>query len=145
MGTQTDRRRTVPLLIALVGIVLIWLMPDIETQPMDTGQRPDEAYRAVVVDPAPEPDPAAPESAYNDVIIEFSEGPRQGQEARVHVALFTGTVTSNDLDVGDEVVVTISEDFSGDEFLAVNEPYRLPVMGLLVLLFAVTMILVGGW
>ena len=145
MGTQTDRRRTVPLLIALVAIVLIWLVPDIETQPMDTGPRPDEAYRAVVLDPAPEPDPDAPDSAYNDVIVEFQEGPREGEEARVHVALFTGTVTSHDLEVGDEVVVTISEDFSGDEFIAVNEPYRLPVLGLLVLVFAATMILVGGW
>ena len=27
--------------------------------------------------------------------------------------------------------MTISEDFSGGEFIAVNEPYRLPVLGLL--------------
>jgi uncharacterized membrane protein len=135
----------VPLLIALVAVVLIWLMPDIETQPMETGPRPEEAYRAVVIDPLPSPDLAAPDSGYNEAIIEYLEGPREGQEARVHVALFTGTVTTNDLKPGDEVVVTISDDFSGGEFVALNEPYRLPVLGLLVLLFALTMILVGGW
>lgn len=145
MGTQTDRRRTVPLLIALVAIALIWLMPDIETGALGTVARPGDAYRAVVIDPTPEPDPKFPDSAYDDAIVEFREGPRVGEQARVHVALFTGTLTTNDLEVGDEVVVTISDDFSGGEFIAISEPFRLPVMGLLVLLFALTMVVVGGW
>ena len=145
MGTQTDRRRTVPLLIALVAIVLIWLMPDIETGALDSGPRPDEAYRALVVDPAPGPDPDAPDGAENDVVIEFREGPREGQQTRATMALFIGSLATHELEAGDEVVVTIAEDFSGDEFIAINEPDRLPVLGLLVLLFALTMILVGGW
>jgi uncharacterized membrane protein len=61
------------------------------------------------------------------------------------VALQTTAAVPADFAVGDEVVLTFAEDFDGSEIATINEPYRLPVLGLLVLLFAAVMVIVGGW
>jgi len=142
---QTDRRRLIPLLIAVVVVAVIWLMPDIETGPIDTGPSASEAWRAVVVDPAPPVDPEDPLSQGNDVVVEFSEGPRAGGEALARVTILTGSAAAGGLEAGDEVVVSVAEGFDGAEIVAVSEPYRLPALGLLVLVFGLVMILVGGW
>ena len=145
MAAQTERRRLIPLLVAVVAIAVIWLLPDISTEPIDTGPSASEAWRAVVVDASPPPDPDDPLSQGNDVVIEFSEGPRAGQEALARVTILTGSAAAQELQAGDEVVVSISEGFDGSEVVAVSEPYRLPALGLLVLVFGLVMILVGGW
>jgi uncharacterized membrane protein len=146
VGTQTSRSRTIPLLIALVALALLWLMPDIETEAVDAGLQPREAWRAVVVDPAPPPpDPEDEFSGYGDIIVEVAEGPRTGELVRAFVALQTTSAVPADFAPGDEVVLTFAEDFDGSEMATVNEPYRLPVLGLLVLLFGAVMVLVGGW
>jgi uncharacterized membrane protein len=145
VGTQTDRARLLPLLVALVGIAVIWFMPDIATGSIDTGPTPSEAWRAVIVDPAPPIDPDDPLSQGNDALIEFVEGPRAGEQARALVTILTGNAAAQPLAAGDEVVVSVLEGFDGGEIVAVSEPYRLPAMGLLVLLFGMVMVLVGGW
>ncbi len=145
MGQQTDRRRLIPLLIAVVVIAVLWLMPDIEREPIDAGPTASDAWRAVVVDPAPPIDLDDPLSQGNDMLVEISEGPRAGERTLARLTLLTGTAAAGDLGVGDEVVVSLTESFDGTEFLAVSEPYRLPALGLLVLVFGLVMILVGGW
>lgn len=146
MRRPIDLSRTLPLLIAVVAIVAIWLLPDIETETVDAGMRPRDAWRAVVVDPAPlPPDPDDELSGFGEVIVELTEGSRAGEQVRAFVTLPSTDAGPADLDPGDEVIVTATEDFDGSEFLAVSEHYRLPVMGFLVLLFALTMVLVGGW
>lgn len=145
MAEQTDKRRLIPLLLAVLAIAVIWLLPDIDTGEIDTGPSASEAWRAVVVDAAPPVDPDDPLSQGNDVVVEFSEGPRAGEQTLARVTILTGAAAAQDLDVGDEVVVSITEGFGGEVIVAVSEPYRLPVLGLLVLLFGLVMILVGGW
>jgi len=146
VGSQTSRSRTVPLLIALVALALLWLMPDIETEAVDAGLQPREAVRAVVVDPAPPaPDPDDEFSGYGEILVEVAEGPRAGELVRAFVALQTTTAVPADFTVGDEVVLTFADDFDGSEIATVNEPYRLPLLGLLVLLFGAVMIVIGGW
>jgi uncharacterized membrane protein len=141
-----SRSRTIPLLIALVALALLWLMPDIETESVDAGLQPREAWRAVVVDPAPAPpDPDDEFSGYGEIVVEVAEGPREGEQVRAFVALQTTSAVPADFEPGDEVVLTFAEDFDGSEIATVNEPYRLPLLGLLVLLFAMVMVLVGGW
>jgi uncharacterized membrane protein len=136
----------VPLLLAVLAIVVIWLLPDIRTEQVEAGMAPREAWRGQVVDPAPPPpDPDDELSGFGQVIVELAEGPREGEQVRAYVQLQTTDASRADFDIGDEVVVTITDDFDGSEFYAVAERYRLPVLGLLLLVFAATMILVGGW
>ena len=145
VAAQTNRRRLIPLLVALVAIAVVWVMPDIDTGPVDSGPSASAAWRAVIVDPAPPTDPDDPLSQGNDVVIEFSEGPRAGEEALARVTILTGNAAAQGMEAGDEVVVSITEGFDGSEIVAVSEPYRLPALGLLLLVFGLVMILVGGW
>jgi len=145
VAAQTDRRRLIPLLITLVALAVVWLMPDIEIGTVDRAPSASEAWRAVVVDTAPPIDPDDPFSQGNDVVVEFSEGPRAGEEALARVTILTGAAAAQGMEVGDEVVVSITEGFDGSEVVAVSEPYRLPALGLLLLLFGLVMVLVGGW
>ena len=94
MSAPTDKRRLIPLLIAVVAISVIWLLPDISNGPIDTGPSASEAWRAVVVDAGPPLDPDDPLSQGNDVVIEFSEGPRAGQEALARVTILTGSAAA---------------------------------------------------
>jgi uncharacterized membrane protein len=146
VNEQFGRSRLVPLLLAVVAMALLWFMPDIETESVDAGLQPREAWRAVVVDPAPPPpDPDDEFSGYGEIVVEIAEGPRVGEAVRAFVALQTTEAVPADFEPGAEVVITISEDFDGSELVTVNEPYRLPLLGILVLVFAAVMILVGGW
>ncbi len=145
VAAQTDKRRLIPLLIAVVAIALVWLMPDIDPGRIDTGPSASEAWRAVVVDAAPPPDPDDPLSLGNDVVVEFSEGPRAGEQVLARVTILTGNAAAQAIEAGDEVVISITEGFDGGEVIAVSEPYRLPALGLLVLVFGLVMVLVGGW
>ena len=47
--------------------------------------------------------------------------------------------------MGDDVIVTFSSTPDGQEFVAVSDRWRLPQLGALAALFAVTVILIGGW
>ena len=135
-----------PLCLAVLAIIALWLMPDIRTEEVEAGMQPREAWRGVVVDPEPPPpDPDDELSGFGQIVVELSEGPREGEQVRAFVQLQSTDASRADFDTGDEVVVTVTDDFDGSEFYAVAERYRLPVLGLLVLVFAITMILVGGW
>lgn len=138
--------RLLPALLAVAVILVIWLLPDIETPAVDAGMQPREAWRAVVLDPAPPAlDPDDPFSGYGEVLVRVTEGPREGDEVRAFVTLESTDAGPADFAIGDEVIMTVTGDFDGSEFFAVSERYRLPVLGFLVVLFALTMVLVGGW
>jgi uncharacterized membrane protein len=147
MAAPTDRSRLLPLVVALLAIAALWLMPDIETEAVDAGGQPVEAYLAVVVDPdPPPPDPADEFSGYGEIIVRISEGPRSGEEVRAFVELQTTTTAPQDLEAGEEVVLTFTDDSEGAAFASVAERYRLSLLGVLVgLLSAVMIVVVGGW
>lgn len=134
------------MLLAVAAIVAIWQLPEVETLRADTGLTPVEAYRAQVVDPLPGPtDPEDEFSGYGEVLVRLAAGPRAGEELRAFVTLQSTDASPEDFQAGDEVVVTFTDDVEGTPFAAVSERWRLPQLGLLLLVFALVMILVGGW
>lgn len=145
MIARADRSRLLPLLVALLAIAGLWLMPDIETESLDFGPSASEAWRAVVIDTAPPIESDDPFAPGNEMLVELVEGPRAGERVLALVTILTGNAAAGSLDVGDEVVVSVTEGFDGGEILAVSEPYRLPALGLLALVFGLVMVLVGGW
>ncbi|MEX1296291.1 MAG: hypothetical protein AB1Z67_08990, partial [Candidatus Limnocylindrales bacterium] len=72
---HADRSRLLPLLLALVALAALWLMPDIETEPIDFGPSASEAWRAVIVDTAPPLESDDPFAPGNEMLVEFREGP----------------------------------------------------------------------
>lgn len=135
-----------PLLLAVFAVVAIWLWPGIEIESVDVGLSPVEAYRAAIVDPAPPaPDPGDEFSGYGEVLLRVLEGPRSGEDLRAFVTLQSTEASPQDFEIGDEVILTFTADVQGTAFAAVSERWRVPVLGLLVLIFAVVMVVVGGW
>jgi uncharacterized membrane protein len=146
VSARIDLGRLVPLLLALVAIVAIWFMPDLPTQTAEMGLAPVEAYRAEVLDPAPPPpDPDDPLAGYGEIVVRVLEGPRAGEVVRAFVTMPSTDATPADFRTGDEVILTFTDDFDGTAFAAVSERWRLPLLAGLVLLFAVVMVVVGGW
>lgn len=146
MNARVDLARLVPLLLAVMAIVAIWFMPDLPTQTAEQGLTPVEAYRAEVLDPAPPPpDPDEPMGGYGEIVVLVLEGPRVGETVRAFVTMPSTDATPADFGVGDEVILTFTDDFDGTAFAAVSERWRLPLLAGLVLLFAVVMVVVGGW
>ncbi len=144
VAARSDRGRFVPLLLAVVAMAVLWFMPDIESEPIDAGLTASEAWRATVVDTAPAVDAEDPLAPGNEMLVEFSEGPRAGEQALALVTILTGNAAGQSIEVGDEVVVSLTEGFDGNEIIAISEPYRLPALGVLVLIFGLVMIVVGG-
>jgi len=134
------------MLLAVVAIVAIWFMPDLPTQTAELGLAPVEAYRAEILDPAPPPaDPDDPLSSYGEIVVRPREGPREGELVRAFLTMSSTDATPADFSVGDEVILTFTDDADGTAFAAVSERWRLPLLAGLVLLFAVVMVVVGGW
>jgi uncharacterized membrane protein len=146
VGTRSNLSRIIPLVVAVIVMVALWFLPDVEFGAVDAGSPPVEAYRAEVLDPAPPaPHPDDPFSGYGEIIVRPLEGPYEGEEIRAFVTLTSTDTGPEDFAAGDEVVLTFTDDVDGIAFAAVSERWRLPILGLLVLSFAVAMVLVGGW
>jgi uncharacterized membrane protein len=146
VSARIDLGRLVPLLLALVAIVAIWFMPDLSSQTAEMGMAPVEAYRAEVIDPAPAPpDPDDPLGGYGEIVVRVLEGPRTDEVVRAFVTMPSTDATPADFRTGDEVILTFTDDFDGTAFAAISERWRLPLLAGLVLLFAVVMVVVGGW
>jgi uncharacterized membrane protein len=138
--------RWAPLLLAVVAIVGIWSLPEVAAPRVDLGLSPVEAWRGQVVDPAPGPgDPSDELSGYGEVVVRLSDGPRAGEALRAFVTLQSTDASPEDFRMGDEVIVTFTDDVEGTAFAAVSERWRLPLLSALVLLFVLVMTVVGGW
>jgi uncharacterized membrane protein len=133
-------RRNAPALV--VGFILVvaigFLLPDLTPPP--TQPSPVELLRGRILELLPpSDDPTVP-----DVRILALDGAEKGQTLDAHLQ---GPSGGNDLpryQVGDEVVVNVSLDPSAP-FISVADLYRIPVLALLLALFAVAVTVVGGW
>ena len=122
-------------LILLLAIV--FLVPDLSPPPT---QPPSvELLRGTIVELLPATDGTSP-----DVRLQITAGPRAGETVD---GFLQGPSGSEDLpryNVGDEVVINASHEPEG-EVITVGDLYRIPVLAILLAIFAVAVTVVGGW
>ena len=116
----------------------LFLLPDLAPAP--PGPPAIELVRArlLTIEP-PGTDPTQP-----DATIEILSGPRSGTVTEGWLQGPTGSQEMTRYDIGDEVIVGISNN-PGGEAIAVNDLWRIPVLALLIGIFAAAVTIVGGW
>jgi uncharacterized membrane protein len=128
---------------AVLLAILFLLVPDIAPQPA-TGEVPVQLARGRIVELIdPGSDPAAP-GARVVIVEDVPDGPAAGTTVEAVLQGPNGVEATSEFAVGDEVILNISTDPAAP-FIAVNDRYRVPTMALLLALFAVSVIAVGGW
>ena len=135
-GLRRNARALAGGLILLLGIV--FFLPDLSPPP--TQPPPLELLRGRIVELLP----TTAEGTDPDVRLEITAGPRAGETVD---GFLQGPSGSEDLpryNVGDEVVINASQEPDG-EVIAVGDLYRIPVLAILIGIFAVAVTVVGGW
>jgi uncharacterized membrane protein len=122
------------LLLVLIGLVV----PDLSPPPTEPSAV--ELLRGRIVEFLPSgEDVTAP-----DVRIQVLAGPQRGEIIDGYLQGPSGQRDLPRYDIGDEVIVNAS--LAPDNvFISVADLYRVPVLGLLLGLFAVAVTVVGGW
>jgi uncharacterized membrane protein len=122
------------LLLVLIG----FLVPDLSPPP--TEPPAVELLRGRIVEFLPPGDDVtAP-----DVRIQILAGAQRGETIDGYLQGPSGQEDLPRYDVGDEVIVNASLE-PDNVFISVADLYRVPVLGLLLALFAVAVTVVGGW
>jgi len=122
-------------LILLLGIV--FLVPDLSPAP--TQPPAVELLRGTIIELLPATDATTP-----DVRLQITSGPRAGETVD---GFLQGPSGSQDLpryNVGDEVVINAAQG-PDREVITVGDLYRIPVLAILLGIFAVAVTVVGGW
>lgn len=135
-GLRRNARALAGGLILLLGIV--FLVPDLSPPP--TQPPAVELLRGRIVELLP----TTAAGTDPDVRLEITAGPRAGETVD---GFLKGSSASEDLpryNVGDEVVIDASQEPDG-EVIAVGDLYRIPVLAILIGIFAVAVTVVGGW
>jgi uncharacterized membrane protein len=123
---------------AVLLALLIWVVPDLTPPP--TSPPPVELIHGRIEEfLADETDVTAP-----DVRILVLEGPQAGTTIDGYLQGPSGQVELPRYEIGDEVVVNASLE-PDSTFIAVADLYRIPVLALLVAIFAIAVTIVGGW
>lgn len=123
---------------ALLLVAVIWLVPDLTPPP--TQPAAVQLIHGRIVgflnngDDATQP----------DVKILVVDGQGAGKTVEGFLQGPSGAEDLPRYNIGDDVVVTASVG-PDSTFIAVSDLYRVPVLGLLVALFAVAVTIVGGW
>jgi uncharacterized membrane protein len=130
-------------LIAIGGAVLLlaglWALPDLAPEP--TIQQPVALAHARIERFLPDTDdPSIP-----DVRVELLDGPDAGTFLEAYLQGPAGALEIPDYEVGDEVVVSLTEGPDGSTFAAVSDRYRIPLFAALLVAFALAVVVVGGW
>ncbi len=141
-----ERLQPRPLLLpalAIAALSLVLALPDLSGLP--AGQGTVTAYQgtltAIIANPTQLPGGGfAP-----DATVHMLEGPDTGRGVPAYLQGPGGTEDLSSFQVGDVVVVTYTPQPGAGPFIAVTDHWRLPQLGLLALLFAVAVVLVGGW
>ncbi len=118
--------------------VIFFLLPDLTPPP--TSAPPVELVHGRIVELLP----PSQDVTQPDVRIRAVDGPHKGEILEGHLQGPSGTQDLPRYVVGDEVVVNISTDPDAP-FIAVADLYRVPVLGLLLGVFAAAVTIVGGW
>jgi uncharacterized membrane protein len=117
------------------------LFPDIT--PRKGEQPPVQLVHGRILELLPATEPGQPDVRIS-VVEGIPGGPKTGDVIEGFLQGPNGLEARPDFGVGDEVVVHISTDpLAG--FVAVNDRYRIPTLGLLLGLFVMAVTVVGGW
>jgi uncharacterized membrane protein len=140
------RRRLIPILGGLALIAIILLLPDIGSVVRVDSEDVVEAFRGRIesIEQAPADDTGALPVPMARVTA--LEGSRAGEVLDAYLTGPGGSQSVAGYQAGDEVVVTIAVSPNGQEpFISVSDRWRLPAVIALVVLFAVAVVVVGGW
>jgi uncharacterized membrane protein len=122
----------------LLVLVIGFVVPDLTPPPTEPPAVELFRGRIVAFLPGGE-DPTAP-----DVQILILSGPQRGETVEGHLQGPSGQVDLPRYDIGDEVIVNASLE-PESVFISVADLYRIPVLGLLLGLFALAVTVIGGW
>jgi uncharacterized membrane protein len=141
-ASTATSKAVLPSLIAVLAIVLLSLAPNVGPQVVSENQAVEAIHgRIREIVPATTGEAFRPPFAN----VEVLEGARRGQVLQAYLEGPGGSQIVANYQPGDEVVVTITKDESGAPYLAVSDRWRAPLLGGFVLLFAVAVVLVGGF
>ena len=135
-------RGLLPSLIAVGAILLLGLMPNIGPQVASDNQAVEASHGRIQSIVARNPDePLRPPFAQ----VEILEGPKTGQVVQAYLEGPGGSQIVANYGPGDEVVVTTTLDQQGQPYVAVSDRWRAPLLGWFILIFAIAVVLVGGF
>ena len=129
--------------LAIALLTLVLALPDLSGIP--AGQGTVAAYQGTLVAVVANPTQLPGGGFAPDATVHMSEGPDAGHDVPAYLQGPGGTEDLTSFHPGDAVVVTYTPQPGAGPFIAVTDHWRLPQLGLLTLLFAVAVVLVGGW
>jgi uncharacterized membrane protein len=135
-GLRRNARALAGGLILLLGI--IFLVPDLSPPP--TQPPAVELLRGRIVELLP----TTAEGTTPDVRLEITAGPRAGETVDGFLQGPSGAEDLPRYNIGDEVVINASREPDG-EIITVGDLYRIPVLAILIGIFAIAVTVVGGW
>jgi len=134
------------ILIGATLVVLIMLLPDFAPVVQGDGSIVTAYHGRIesIVEPGSSDDPDAP--PVTTAIVRYLDGPQAGTTVEAYLVGPGGAQSIADYQPGEEVVVTISTTpDSGEPFISVSDHWRLPTLFWLIALFAIAVVIVGGW
>ena len=135
VGLRRNARALAGGLLLLISIG--FLLPDLSPPPTEPAV---ELLRGRIVEFLP----AGDDVTAPDVRIQILAGPQRGETVDGHLQRPSGQEELPRYDIGDEVIVNASLE-PDNVFISVADLYRVPVLGLLLAVFAVAVTVVGGW
>jgi uncharacterized membrane protein len=133
------RRSAFALAAGLVLLIGLWLIPDLT--PPSTLPPPVVLAHARITELLG----ATAEAGEPDARVLILDGPEAGTTLDAFLQGPSGQQEVPRYDVGDEVILNISEQGEDPDFAAVADRYRIPALVALLALFAVAVTIVGGW
>ncbi len=125
--------------IGLVLVAALWLLPDLtpsEAIPV-VGQRSDHA---LIVEEL-----ASDASGLPRFVVELDGGERIEAVVQDGSTAVPGSSNREPYEVGDEVVITQFTGPAAGDFAVIAEPWRVPLLGIVAAIFALVVIVIGGW
>jgi uncharacterized membrane protein len=119
-------------------LAIVFLVPDLTPPP--SGPPPVELYLGRIVEFLPPGD----DQTAPDVRVEILAGEHKGEILDGYLQGPSGQQELPRYEVGDAVVVNASAE-PDSTFIAVADLYRIPVLALLLAIFAASVTIVGGW
>jgi uncharacterized membrane protein len=127
-------------------LIVVLLLPNLA--PSVAGPQVVEAHHGrliALLDPH-RPDPSGSGAGFlPDARVLLLDGPSAGQTVEAYLQGPGGQQDSNAYRVGEDVVVTLTDNPVGPPFVAVNDRWRLPQLLIFIALFVAAVIVVGGW
>ncbi len=147
MAPDRFQRHLVATLYGVALIALVLFLPDLAPRTTNQANGPLEAYRGRIErisSPSSDPDSGVPPVPV--ATVTFLDGPRAGQQVDAYLAGPSGNQDTSTYAAGQEVVVTITKTADGSQdYVEVSDRWRLPGLGILALLCAIAVVVIGGW